>query len=176
MHCSPRDLDRSYSDFYKHFSSRNLLTRLVLSDNGLTFLCAADKFKAFSLSHSLMSAVFKSGAEWQFIPKCATVLCGFWERLIGITKLALKKVLGRALTTPNGLQTTIVEIKGNDCPLACMPTDINEPNPIPPANLLYGTKIVCILYHMTPLYNQYDPDFGEKASHPASSQDGNESV
>ena len=90
-------------------------------------------------------------------------LGGFWERLIGLTKLTLKKVLGRAFITLNSLQTIIVEIEAilNDRPLTYAPTDISDPDPITPAYLLYGRKIVCVPYHMTPQHNQCDPDFGE---------------
>jgi len=36
---------------------------------------------------------------------------GHWEHLIGLTKTALKKVLGRAFVTPAVLQTLIVKIE-----------------------------------------------------------------
>ena len=73
-----------------------------------------------------------------------------WQRLIDMTKLALKKALGRAFTTLTSLQTPIVEIEGilNNRPLTAVPTDINDPDPITPANLLYGRKIVCAPYTM----------------------------
>ena len=114
-------------------------------------------------SPSLTNALSKHGTEWKFIPKRAPWFGGFWERLIGLTKLSLKKVLGRAFTTFTSLQTLIVEIEAilNDLPLTYVPTDICDPDPITPAHLLYGRKIVCVLYHMTPQYNQCDPDFGE---------------
>ena len=145
------------------FSSRKSLPRLVLSDNGSIFLSVANELKALFSSLSLASALSKSGTEWRFIPKRAPWFGGFWERLIGLTKLTLKKVLGRAFTTLNSLQTIIVEIEAilNDRPLTCVPTDISDPDPITPAHLLYGRKIVCVPYHMTPQYNQCDPDFGE---------------
>ena len=37
------------------------------------------------------------GIQWKFIPKRAPWYGGFWERLIGLTKTALRKVLGKAL-------------------------------------------------------------------------------
>jgi len=47
-----------------------------------------------------------------------------------MTKLALKKVLGRAFTTLNSLQTLIVEIEGilNSCPPTTVLKDINDPD------------------------------------------------
>ena len=49
-----------------------------------------------------------------------------------------------------------VEIEAilNDCPLTYVPTDIS----ITPAHLLFGRKMACVPYHMTPQYDQCDPD------------------
>ena len=104
---------------FRRFSARRSLPRLVLSDNASTFLSAAEELKSLFSSPSLTNALAKTGVEWRFIPKRAPWFGGFWERLIGLTKLVLKKVLGRAFTTLNSLQTLIVEIEGilNNRPL-----------------------------------------------------------
>jgi len=148
---------------FRRFSSRKSLPRLILSDNGSTFQSAADELKALFSSPSLTHTLSKSGTEWRFIPKRAPWFGGFWERLIGLTKLTLKKVLGRAFTTLNSLQTLIVEIEAilNGRPLTYVPTDASDPDPITPAHLLYGRKIVCVPYYVTPQYDMCDPDFGE---------------
>ena len=80
-----------------------------------------------------------------------------------MTKLTLKKVLGRAFTTLKILQTLIVEIEAilNGHPLTYVPTDASDPDPITSAHLLYGRKIVCVPYYVTPKYDMCDPDFGE---------------
>ena len=124
---------------FRHFSSRKSLPRLVLSDGRSTFLSAANELKALFSSPSLTSVLSKSGIEWRFIPKHAPWFGGFWERLMGLTKLTLKKVLGRAFTTLNSLQTIIVEIEAilNDRPLTYVPTNSSDPDPITPAHLLY---------------------------------------
>ena len=111
---------------------------------------AADELKALFSSPSLTSALSKSGTEWRFILKRAPWFGGFWERLIGLTKLTLKKVLRRAFTTLNSLQTIIVEIEAilNDRPLTYVPTDANDPDPITPAHLQYSRKIsLCTVSH-----------------------------
>jgi len=124
-----------------------------------TFLSAAEELKALFFSPSLTHALAKKGVERKFIPKRGPWSGGFWKRLIGITKLTLKKVLGRAFTTLDRLQILIIEIEGilNNRPLTTVPTDINDLDPITPAHLLYGRKIVCVPYYMTP----EDPDFGD---------------
>ena len=156
---------------FRCFSGRKSLPQLVLSDNGSTFLSAADELKAL-FSPSLTSTLSKLGTEWRFIPKLAFWFGRFRERLIGLTKLTLKKVLGTwVFTTLNSLQTIIVEIEAifNDRPLTYVPTAANEPEPITPAHLLYGRKMVCVPYHMTPQYNECDPDFGESEEQEAGS-------
>ena len=148
---------------FRRFSGRRSLPRLVLSDNASTFLSAAEELTALFSSPSLMNTLARSGVEWKFIPKRAPWFGGFWERLIGMTKMVLKKVLGRSFTTLNTLQTLIVEIEGilNNRPLTTVPTDITDPDPITPAHLLYGRKINCVPYHVTPDDINSDPDFGD---------------
>ena len=51
------------------------------------------------------------GEEWKFIPKRAPWYGGFWERLIGLTKTNLKKVLGRSQVDMEILVTFISEIE-----------------------------------------------------------------
>ena len=75
-----------------------------------------------------------------------------WGVLGKTHRMVLKKVLGRSFTTLSTLQTLIVEIEGisNNRPLTTVPTDINDPDPITPAHLLYGRKIVYVPHHVTP--------------------------
>ena len=110
--------------------------------------------------HTLYLSLALNGVSY---PIVYLGLGGFWERLIGLTKFTLKKVLGRAFTTLISLQTLIVEIEAilNGRPLTYVPTDASDPDPITPAHLLYGRKIVCVPYYVTPQYDMCDPDFGE---------------
>jgi len=47
----------------------------------------------------------------QFILKNAPWFGGFWERLIGLTKAAIKKILGRAHVSLQALQTIVANIE-----------------------------------------------------------------
>jgi len=138
---------------YRCFSSTNSLPRRILSGNGSTIQSAAGELKALFSSPSLTHTSLSLG----FHTQACTLVWEFWEKLIGLTKLTLKKVLGRAFTTLNSLQTIIVEIEAilNDCPPIYVPTDASNPDPITLAHLLYGGKIVCVPYYMTPLYVQH---------------------
>ena len=50
-------------------------------------------------------------------PKCAPWFGGFWERLIGLTKTALKRVLGCTHAIFESLRTLLIEVEAilNNC-------------------------------------------------------------
>ena len=56
---------------------------------------------------------------WRFIPKREPWYGGLWERVVGLTKQAIKRTLGRALVTLQQLETIATEIEDmlNDRPL-----------------------------------------------------------
>ena len=147
---------------FRRFSSRKSLPRLMLSDNASTYLAAANELNILFCSPLLSDALSKKGVTWQFIPKHAPWFGGFWERIIGMTKSSLKKVLGRTFTTLSTLQTVIVEIEGilNDRPLTYISSDIKDPEPLTPAHLLYGRRIVPLPYHRVEEDELDDPEFG----------------
>ena len=103
-------------------------------------------------STTLKEKLAKQGVDWKFIPKRAPWYGGFWERLIGLTKTTLKKVLGRTSINLATLQTIIVEIEAmlNDRPLTFVSSDLDD-EPLTPSHLLYGRRI-------TSLPNQYSKD------------------
>ena len=61
-----------------------------MSDNASTYLAAADELQQLLDSTSLKEALGGHGMTWQFIPKRAPWYGGYWERLVGLTKQALK--------------------------------------------------------------------------------------
>ena len=151
---------------FRRFSSRKSLPRLMLSDNASTYLAAANELNILFRSSSLSNALSKEGVTWRFIPKRAPWFGGFWERLIGMTKSSLKKVLGRTFATLSTLQTVIVEIEGilNDRPLTYLSSDVKDPEPLTPAHLLYGRRIVSLPYHRVEDDELVDPEFGAEST------------
>ena len=114
------------------FAGRRSVPQLLMSDNGSTFLAAAEELKTLFASAELTEALARKGTQWTFIPKRAPWFGGFWERLIGLTKTTLKKTLGRTHVTLEGLQTIIVEVETllNDRPLTYTSSDVKDPEPI----------------------------------------------
>ena len=124
---------------FRRFAARKSLPHLLISDNISTYVSAAKELQQLFTSQESLST---KGIQWIFIPKRvrASWYGSFWERLIGLTKSVLKKVLGRSFITFETLQTLAVEIDAalNDHPLTYLPTDMNDPEPLTPSHLLYG--------------------------------------
>ena len=128
------------------FVSRKSLPRLMLSDNASTYVAAAKDLEQLFASPKLKEALSSRGIKWQFIPKRAPWYGGFWERIIGLTKTTIRKVLGRSFITLEALQTLVVEIEAvlNDRPLTYLSADLDDPEPLTPSHLLYGRRITTL--------------------------------
>ena len=148
---------------FRRFVSRRSLPRLMLSDNASTYLAAAEELQSLLSSDELAENLSRRGVDWQFIPKRAPWFGGFWERLIGLTKSSLKKVLGRTHATLESLQTIIVEIEAvlNNRPLTHVSPDASDIDPITPSHLLYGRPITCLPYHRVEVDELSDPTYGD---------------
>jgi len=83
----------------RHFASRKSLPHTMIADNASTFLAAAENLQRLFESETLREALERQNITWHFIPKCAPWYRGFWECMIGLTKQAVKKTLGRAFVT-----------------------------------------------------------------------------
>ena len=113
---------------FRGFSSRKSLPHTMISDNVSTFLTAT----------RIRGALERQNVKWHFIPKRAPWYGGFWGCMIGLTKQAVKKTLGRAFITLKQLETIIVEIEAmlNDRPLTYVSPDLSDPAPLTPSHLL----------------------------------------
>ena len=76
---------------FRRFAARRSLPRLVISDNASTYMSAAKELNELFQSPTLKSALMHKGTTWRFIPKRAPWYGGFWERLVEIVKMSLKK-------------------------------------------------------------------------------------
>ena len=109
----------------RRFSSRRSTPSIMMSDNASTYLAAADELRQLFSSSLLSDTLSQRGIDWRFIPKRALWFGGFGERLIGLTKLTLKKILERTFMTLPILQTLITEVETvlNDRPLTYLSFD-----------------------------------------------------
>ena len=66
--------------------------------------------------------------------------------MVGLTKSALKKVLGKRHISLNTLETVIAEIEAalNDRKLTFVSSEQGDLEPLTPAHLLHGRRITCL--------------------------------
>lgn len=131
---------------FRRFCSRKSTPRIMISDNATTYNAAADILKRLFKSSEIKEALSTDGIDWKFIPKRAPWYGGWWERLIGLTKQTLKKVLGRSYVSYLTLQTLLTEVEAilNDRPLTYVSSDIADAEALTPAHLLYGRRVTAL--------------------------------
>ena len=83
---------------------------MMMSDNATTYTSAADDLTQL-FSEETSTLLGREGVTWKFIPKKAPWFSGYWEKLIGLTKMAIKKTLRRTRINLVTLETIVVEIE-----------------------------------------------------------------
>ena len=102
---------------------------MVLSDNATIFESAARTLKKIYENSEVTKYFSDCQIEWRFIPKRAPWYGGFWERLVGLTKEVLKKMLGRTKLKFNEFRTIVTEIEAilNNRTLTYVSLDLEDP-------------------------------------------------
>ena len=151
---------------FRKFAGRRSLPRIMISDNGSTYLSAAEDLRSLMELPEVKEELGRRGVTWRFIPKRAPWYGGFWERLVGLTKSAIKKVLGRRHISLTVLETIIVEIEAviNDHPLTFVSSELGDVEPLTPAHLLHGRRITYLPHKMVDTDEIIDPSCGDTAS------------
>jgi transposase InsO family protein len=151
------------SEAFRRFASRKSLPKVLISDNASTYQSAAEELLKLLKSPLLETHLSNRAVQWRFIPKRAPWYGGFWERLIGLTKITLKRVLGRASVQLSELQTIVVEIEAilNDRPLTFVSSNIEDEQPLTPSHLLYGRRITALPHPLIEEEEWSDPTFNE---------------
>ncbi|KAL3084097.1 hypothetical protein niasHS_008736 [Heterodera schachtii] len=131
---------------FRRFAARRGVPRVILSDQGTNFIAGAKVIKenwtTDLLTLEVQEQLAHQGITWNFNTAHAPWKGGSWERLIGITKNALRRSIGRRLLTFDEFGTLVVEIEAivNHRPLT-FESD-REPYPVlRPVNFLipYGS-------------------------------------
>jgi len=120
----------------------------MISDNATTFYAAATHIERLCSSPTIQAALTDKGTKWQFIPQRAPWYGGWWERLVGVMKTTIKKVLGKASVDFQTLQTVITEVEAimNDRPITYVTSSRDDPEPLTPAHLLHGRRLTGLPY------------------------------
>ena len=114
-----------------------LATRRFSSRRGLPKLFVSDNLKSFK-SIELKNFLLEHGIKWYFVLEKSPWWGGFYERLVGIVKNSLKKVLGKALCNYEQLATNLCEIERaiNQRPLTYMTDGVYE-EVLTPYHMIY---------------------------------------
>ena len=156
--------DMSTEEFllcFRRFIARRGIPRQILSDNAKQFKTAStvlNKVWSNVLTSDQVN-VFSTdqGIEWKFIVDLAPWMGGLYERLVGLSKRALRKTIGNGCLTESQLVTVLTEIEAmiNSRPLVYLDDDVNSYSVITPASFLSLTN-----RHMIPDYSpDVDPEF-----------------
>ena len=140
--------EESFLQAFCRFVSRRSLPATMIFHNASTYLSAASEIEQLMNSTMVQDTLRNRGTTWKFIPKRVPWYGGFWECLIGLTKMTLKKMLGRTFISLTGLQTIVTEIEAvlNDHPITYVSSDVSDPEPLTPTHLLYGHRLVPLPY------------------------------
>ncbi|KAL1448563.1 hypothetical protein WDU94_013886, partial [Cyamophila willieti] len=127
----------------KRFCSRQNRPSIMYSDNGSNF--TGFKNASEELDWNAI-ACFSSARkiEWRFIPPASPWWGGWWERLIGVMKTVMKKVLGRTYVNYEVLQTILCDIESviNLRPLTYLSEDPSDLAVLTPAMFLHEIQEV----------------------------------
>lgn len=144
---------------FRRFVARRSTISLMVSDNAAVFTSCAKILKSICQKEQVINSLNFLRVDWKFIPARSPPFGGVCERLIGLTKLALKKVLGRALVSSSDFNTVIYEIESllNDRILTYETDGINEYRSITLSHLLYGRRLRSIAGAGVDLQEVSDP-------------------
>ena len=134
--------ENEFLNAFRRYVARRGYPKTIISDNAKTFVAANSTLRDISNHVKIGNFLSEYRIEWKFIPARGSWFGGFYERLIGLVKSSIKKVLGKNLVTLNELRTLIVEVECrlNNRPLTYVSNDLGDPPPLSPAHLLSGYK------------------------------------
>ena len=145
------------------FAGRRSLPKIMISDDASTYMSAAEELhKLMELTEEVKEQLGRRGLSWKFIPKRAPWYASFWERLAGLTKMVIKKVLGQRHITLPTLKTIIMKIEAilNDRPLTYVSSELTDPEPLTP-HLPHGKRITCLPRQSVEIDELTDLTFGD---------------
>ena len=155
--------EEDFLSAFCRFTARRSVPSLIISDNAATFEAASKTLSQLYHDDRVRKYFDMHNISWKFITKRAPWKGGFYERLIGLTKNALKKVVGSSLLSVKELQTLLpqIECKINDRPLTYVSGELEDIQQLTPSMLIYGYKLGS-LPNTTDTDEVIDPSYNQR--------------
>ena len=99
----------SFILLFRRFCARRSTPSTVVSDNATCFLSGKREIEEILEDEDVKAHMSSHSVRWINIPGQSPAWGGQYERLIGVMKSTLKKVLGHAMVTDGELHTIICE-------------------------------------------------------------------
>ena len=127
----------------RRFVSRYGPPTLFYSDNALTFKCVSKELTQVFNHPSLQKYLNDRKITWKFYVQKAPWMGGFIERVVGLYKSAISRVVGRARLDYQEFITLVCELNGmlNSRPISYVYDTVGEEEPITPSRLWCGKNI-----------------------------------
>ena len=127
----------------KRLIARKGRPKVIYSDNGSTFLCAAKWLKRVLKNEKTHDFLSTNDIRWKFNVSRAPWLGGQFERMVALVKQALYKVVGRSFLTWNELNEVFIDIELtlNNRPLSYVEDDIDMPI-LTPNLMMFGPHTI----------------------------------
>ena len=127
----------SFIQVLRRFIARRGRPKTIYSDNGTNFVGTDNCFEKLNWEQ-IRATCSVDRIEWRFNPPSASWWGGFWERMVGVLKQILRKVLGRASLTYEDLVTLLCDCEAvvNQRPLTYVSNDIKDLAPLTPMMFL----------------------------------------
>ena len=124
----------------KEFVARRGTPNKLVSDNALTFKATNQWLHSLTQDENLFNYLNTQRIEWSFNLARAPWWGGFYERMVGIMKASLLKVISRALLKYEELEEALLDIECfmNNRPLCYQEEEIEHPV-LTPNLLIHGT-------------------------------------
>ena len=112
----------------QRFIARRGRPERIYSDNGATFVAAAKWLDRVQRDEQLQDFLARNAIKWQFNLSRAPWWGGQFERMVGLVKAALYKVIGHGHLTWNELEAVLLSVETtlNDRPLGYVEEDIQS--------------------------------------------------
>ena len=133
----------SFINAFRRFAARRSCPRKLISDNGSNFVGAEPILREIFDAPEVRNMLKVRNCSWHFIAPRAPWQNGFTERLVGVVKKSLRKVLHKAKLNYDELSTILVEIESrvNNRPITYLDDTNVGVEPLTPSHLLYGHRI-----------------------------------